>query len=579
MDTIQGADLWLAVLCGLGLLLVGVGLGYFISHYLKRVNQHRLEEEAEARAVRRLAEDERSQRIAFLEEKDGWYRVKADQERAMEEAIETRGQREKELGSRERELENQRSDLRKEWSRFKNQERRLGSRERVIRDTEVEIEAVKREFREKLELVANLTGDEAKEQLLEHLQGEVRARAAATIRAERVRAREESDREARRIVAQAIQRCAVEEAEQASTSKVTLPSESLKSRIIGKEGRNVRAFETATGVRVIVDDTPETVLLSSFDPLRREVASRSMERLIRDGGFTPNRIEEVVADAKRALDEDMEDVGRRALAEIGATDYHPDLPSSVGRLKYRYSYGQNQLQHCLEVGQLAGLMATEIGLDASLARRAGLLHDIGKTVSRELEGSHIDLGVEMAGRFGEHPVIREVIAESHEDHERVDPICFLVKASDAISSTRPGGRREDPEGYGRRITRLEEIATAFDGVKDVFAINAGREIRVMVRGDHVSDDDAEILAFDIAERVRQELTFAGEVKVMVVRETRAVRYTDPKAPRLARSGGSGRPKSRRPVSPVRGAREPRNGQAGQQPGNDHADNGHSGVTG
>ena len=278
MDTsvIQGADLWLAVLCGLGLLLVGVGLGIIVSYYLKKVNQQRFEEEAEARAMRRLAEDERAQRITFLEEKDGWYRVKADQERKIEETIESQSRREKESSSRERELENQRSDLRKEWTRFKNQERRLGSRERAIRDTEVEMEAVKREFREKLELAANLTGDEAKEQLLEHLQSEVRARAAATIRAERTRAREEADREARRIVAQAIQRCAVEEAEHVSTSTVTLPSENLKSRIIGKEGRNVRAFENATGVKVVVDDTPDTVLLSSFDPLRREVAARSM---------------------------------------------------------------------------------------------------------------------------------------------------------------------------------------------------------------------------------------------------------------------------------------------------------------
>ena len=561
MDTsvIQGADLWLAVACGLGLLLVGVGLGNFISHYLKKVSQQRLEEEAEARAVRRLAEDERAQRIAFLEEKDGWYLVKADQERKIEETIESQSRREKESSSRERELENQRSDLRKEWTRFKNQDRRLGSRERAIRDTEVEMEAVKREFREKLELAANLTGDEAKEQLLEHLQSEVRARAAATIRAERIRAREEADREARRIVAQAIQRCAVEEAEHVSTSTVTLPSENLKSRIIGKEGRNVRAFENATGVKVVVDDTPDTVLLSSFDPLRREVAARSMERLIRDGGFTPNRIEEVVAEAKRVLDEDMEDAGRRALAEIGAGEYHPDLPASVGRLKYRYSYGQSQLQHCLEVGQLAGLMAMELGLDVPLTRRAGLLHDIGKTVSREMEGSHIDLGVELVDRFGEHPVVREVIAESHEDHERVDPICFLVKAADAISSTRPGGRREDLEGYARRIMRLEEIANSFDGVKDVFAINAGREIRVMVRGDRISDDDAEILAFDIAERVRQELTFAGEVKVMVVRETRVVRYTGPKTSRPSR-GGNDRPRARRP-------RVPRNGHPQGPPGN------------
>ena len=448
--------------------------------------------------------------------------------------------------------------MRKEWSRFKNQERRLNSRERSLRSSEVEIESLQREYREKLELAANLTEDEAKEQLLEHLSGKVRARAAAMIRAERTRAREEADREARKIVAQAIQRCAVEEAEQAATSTLTIPSESLKSRIIGKEGRNVRAFENATGVKVVVDDTPDTVLLSSFDPLRREVAARSMERLVREGGFTPNRIEEVVAEARRLVDKEMEEAGHRALGKIGASDYHADLPAAVGRLKFRSSYGQNQLQHCLEVGQLAGLMAQEIGLDAALARRAGLLHDIGKTVSREMEGSHIELGVEMAERFEEHPVVREVIAESHEDHERVDPICFLVKAADAISSVRPGGRREDFEGYARRIMKLEEIATSFEGVKDVYAINAGREIRVMVRGEQVSDDDAEILAFHIAERVKNELTFAGEVKVMVVRETRAARSTSLR-PRGPRSGNARSRRRARDPSP-RNGRHARNGQ-------------------
>ena len=552
------ADLWLAVLCGLGLLLVGVGIGYLISLYLRRPDQNRLEEEAEARAVRRLAEQERAQRLTFLEEKDGWYKLKADQENQLETALEEQGRREKDLATREREIDTRRQEVRKEWSRFKNQERRLNSRERSLRSSEVEIESLQREYREKLELAANLTEDEAKEQLLEHLSGKVRARAAAMIRAERTRAREEADREARKIVAQAIQRCAVEEAEQAATSTLTIPSESLKSRIIGKEGRNVRAFENATGVKVVVDDTPDTVLLSSFDPLRREVAARSMERLVREGGFTPNRIEEVVAEARRLVDKEMEEAGHRALGKIGASDYHADLPAAVGRLKFRSSYGQNQLQHCLEVGQLAGLMAQEIGLDAALARRAGLLHDIGKTVSREMEGSHIELGVEMAERFEEHPVVREVIAESHEDHERVDPICFLVKAADAISSVRPGGRREDFEGYARRIMKLEEIATSFEGVKDVYAINAGREIRVMVRGEQVSDDDAEILAFHIAERVKNELTFAGEVKVMVVRETRAARSTSLR-PRGPRSGNARSRRRARDPSP-RNGRHARNGQ-------------------
>ncbi len=260
----------------------------------------------------------------------------------------------------------------------------------------------------------------------------------------------------------------------------------------------------------------------------------AMARLVKDGGFTPSRIEEVVADAQRSLEQDMVAAGKEALSDIGASEYHPELAQTLGRLKYRSSYGQNQLQHCLEVAHLTGLMAADIGLDASMARRAGLLHDIGKTVSRELEGTHIDLGVELAEKYGEHPVIKEVIAEHHEDHERLDPICFLVKSADSISSIRPGGRREDPEGYLRRIVKPEEIANSFEGVKDVYAINAGREIRVMVRGDRVSDDDAEILAFEIAERVKNEITFAGEVKVMVVRETRSVRNTG--RPRNRRGG-------------------------------------------
>ena len=536
----------------LGLLAIGAGLGFLISYGLKKSYQARLEQEAETRAIQRLAEDERVQRLTFLEEKDAWYKLKADQEKELEAQLIEVNRRDKDLASRDRELEAKRADLNKEWGQLRTQERRLGTRDKALRDAEGELNQMRQSYRDRLELAANLTADEAKDELLEHLAREVKARSAAMIRAERTKAREDADREARQIVAQAIQRCAVEEAEQISTSTVTLPNEGLKSRIIGKEGRNVRAFELATGVKVVVDDTPDTVLLSSFDPLKREIAANSMMRLIKDGGFTPNRIEDVVDEARRKVDDEIVEVGKKALAEVGATSYHADLPASVGRLKYRTSYGQNQLQHCLEVAHLSGIMAGEIGLDARLARRAGLLHDIGKTVSRELEGTHIDLGVELAERFDEHPVVKEVIAEHHEDRERLDPICFLVKSADAISSIRPGGRREDLEGYARRIMKLEEVANSFDGVKDVYAINAGREIRAMVRADRVGDDDAEILAFDIADRVKSELTFAGEVKVMVVRETRAVRYTGRarnrrgnQSPNNGRSGGGRRNNGRR----------------------------------
>ena len=548
------------LLAGLGVLILGCGIGFLISHQLRKSGLAQAEREAEDRVRQQLAEEERAQKLELLEQKDTWYKTKVQQEGELEEQLAELNRRDKDLARRDRELNAAKEDLGKERAQLQNQERRIGQRERNIKAKEGELKQTIADYQQRLEIVGGLTLEEAREQMLEHLATEVRGRAAAIIRAERAKAKEESDREAKKIIAQAIQRCAVEEAVQVTTSTVPLPNEGIKSRIIGKEGRNVRTFETATGVKVVVDDTPDTVLLSSYDPARREVASRAMQQLIADGGFTPARIEEVVAGCRRSLDEDMVKVGKEALGEIGANGYHGDLPHYVGMLKYRASFGQNLLQHCLEVAHLSGLMAAEVGLDVRLAKRAGLLHDIGKTVSREMEGSHVELGIELGERFGEHSVVQEVIAEHHEDDERLSPICFLVKAADTISSIRPGGRREDGEGYARRIMRLEEIATSFDGVKDVFAINAGREIRVMVRGDEIGDDDAEMLAFDIAERVKTELTFAGQVKVMVVRETHAVRYT-----------GRGRNNRRNNGARNGGGRRPRNGGRRGGRGNSNGD--------
>ncbi len=531
------------ILGGLGLLLAGGGIGFFLKYQFVKHQEAQTEEEAEQRAMRRLVEEERRERLDLLEEKDNWYKIKAQQEQQLKEQRAGLVQREQRLNSRDRELIKGNEELNKESTHLKNQENRLSQRQQAIQAEEEELGKKVDDYAQRLELVANMTQDEARQQLLEHLSGEVRARGAALVRSERIRAKEESEREAKKIIAMAIQRCAVDEVMQVSTSTVPLPNESIKSRIIGKEGRNVRAFEVATGVKVVVDDTPDTVLLSSFDAARREVASRAMTRLISDGGFTPGRIEDIVEKCKTDLEEDIVREGKNALMEIEATDTHHDLPRYVGMLKYRTSYGQNLLQHCLEVAHLAGAMAAEMGLDVKLARRAGLLHDIGKTINRETGGSHVDQGIELGEKLNEHPIVKEVIAEHHEDNERLSPICFIVKAADTISSIRPGGRREDLEGYARRIMRLEEIANSFEGVRDVFAINAGREIRVMVRGEQVGDDDAEMLAFDIAERVKSEMTFAGEVKVMVVRETRAVRYTGKSG--RGRRNGQGRRRSGR----------------------------------
>ena len=524
------------LLIALGLLLAGGSVGYLLGGFARRSAVARAEVEAQDHLDRMMAEEKRERRLKVLEEKDEWYEAKTQQERELEERLAGIGQKEKELAEGCSALQAKREDLNIEVKRFKQKENRIQQRENAAKAKESELIQKMGEYQERLEVVGGLGVDEAREQMMEHLAAEVRARSAALVRTERVRAKEESEREAKKIIAMAIQRCAVDEAVQVTTSSVALPNEGIKSRIIGKEGRNVRMFETATGVKVVVDDTPETVLLSTYDPARREIASRAMQKLIADGGFTPSRIEEVVEACRKNLDEEMIKEGKKALEEIGAKKYHTELPHYVGMLKYRASFGQNLLQHCLEVSHLAGLMAAELRLDVRLAKRAGLLHDIGKTVSREMEGSHVELGIELGNRFEEHPIVKEAIAEHHEDNERMSSIGFLVKAADTISSIRPGGRREDLEGYARRIMRLEEVANSFEGVKDVYAINAGREIRVMVEGQRISDDDAEMLAFDIAERVKNELTFAGQVKVMVVRETHAVRHT-------GRSRGS-RPKGR-----------------------------------
>ena len=536
-------------IAGLCVLAVGIGLGILVTYLLRRNNISHLEEEIQQRIERDLAEEERTERLDLLQEKDNWYKLKTQQESELDDRLNSLNRRDKDLSQKDRQVHNDRDELQKESSRLNNRESRFANRERAVNQKEEELKQSIDEYRERLELVSNLTSDEAKEQLIEHVSGEVRARSAAMIRSERTRANEEADREAKKIIAQAIQRCAVDETVQLSTASVALPNEAIKSRIIGKEGRNVRAFETATGVKVVVDDTPDTVLLSAFDPAKRQVGVVAMKRLISDGGFTPGHIEQVVADCQKKLEEDIAKEGKLALEEIKASEFHPELPHYVGMMKYRTTYGQNLLQHSLEVAKLAAVMAAELKLDVKLAMRAGLLHDIGKTLSREMEGSHIELGVDLGERFNEHAVVREVIAEHHEHHERQSSICFLVRAADTVSSTRPGGRREDLEGYAQRIMQLEEIANSFEGVRDVYAINAGREIRVMVRGDRIGDDDAEMLAFEIAERVKNEVTFAGEVKVMVVRETRAVRYSGRGRSRKSQNS-SQRSRPRRPKSAV-----------------------------
>jgi len=529
------------LLPGVGLVVLGILLGLVLANMLWRRRQAVYRKDVEKRIKHELSEEDRSGRIQLFEEKEklyGEHTTKLEELQVKEKQL---GDRENEVSRSKIDVQQGREELSVQTNKAKQKESSLVQREKKVVRREDEVTSKIDEYVQKLELLSGLSADEAREYLIEKVTGDVKARSAAIIRAERVRAKEESEREGKKIIAMAIQRCAVDEAVQVTTSSVPLPNEGVKSRIIGKEGRNVRTFEAATNVKVVVDDTPETVLLSSYDPGRREVACRAMTKLIKDGGFTPSKIEDVVEQCQKALEKEMISEGKKALTEIKANRHHPELPHCVGMLKYRTSFGQNLLQHCLEVAHLSGLMAAEVGLDVNLAKRAGLLHDIGKTVSREMEGSHVELGIELGDRYNEHPIVKEAIAEHHEDNERMSAICFLVKAADTISSIRPGGRREDLEGYAQRIMRLEEVANSFTGVRDVYAINAGREIRVMVKGDQIGDDDAEILAFEIAERVKNELTFAGEVKVMVVRETRSVRHVGRnRNGRGPRNSGNGR---------------------------------------
>jgi ribonuclease Y len=369
-----------------------------------------------------------------------------------------------------------------------------------------------------------MSAEEAIQQLKENLLDRAKQQAAESIKEIRDRASMQANREAREIIINAIQRSAADHSVETTVSVVNLPNDEIKGRIIGREGRNIRAFEQATGIEIIVDDTPEAVIISGFDPYRREVARMSLEKLISDGRIHPGRIEEVVKKSEKELEEVVAVAGEQAMMETGVLGLHPELQRMLGRLKFRTSYGQNVLQHSIEVANLSGLMAAELGLDAALSRRAGLLHDIGKAIDRNTEGTHSKIGSDLLKKYREGKVVVNACASHHEDEEYTSLISVLVQAADAISSSRPGARRETLEGYIKRLSKLEEIATSFAGVSKSFAIQAGREIRVMVEHDKVSDAEADQLASDIAAKIQEEVEYPGQIKITVIREFRAVDY-------------------------------------------------------
>lgn len=461
---------------------------------------------------------------AILEAKEQELKLKNEFERESREKKSELNKLEQRLIQKEENLDKKEAALEKKNEELEKQKRDLANREQEVKKMQEKVAHQHELMVQELEKVAQLTKEEAKKLLSEEILEETRHDVALQVRSIEQTAKDEAQNEAKKIISLAVQRCAADHASEITVSVVPIPSDDMKARIIGREGRNIRALENATGIELIVDDTPEVVILSGFDPVRREVARLTLEKLIADGRIHPARIEETVAKVKKELDQEIKAAGESAMFDVGIYGLHPELIKLIGRLKYRTSYGQNVYKHSIEVAQLAGLMASELGLDVTLAKRAGLLHDIGKAVDKEQEGTHVQLGADLAKKYGEKQNVINAIAAHHGDCEPKTMEAVLVAAADAISGARPGARRETGTNYVKRLEKLEGIAASFAGVDKCYAIQAGREIRVMVKPEQVDDAQAMFLAKDIAKKIEAELEYPGQIKVNVIRESRAVEY-------------------------------------------------------
>ncbi len=504
------------------IITVGVGLFAFLLGYLLRRTIAEARIKSAEEAARRIVEEahkeaEANQRESVVEAKDEAFKLKREAER------EIREQR-AELQRLERRLVQREENLERKLEGFEKRERHQAEDEQRVNQLKEEAERFRRDQETELQRVAGLSAEEARSQLLAAVEGNTRSEAAQLVRRIENEARDEGDRRARDILALAIQRCAAEHTAEVTVSVVPLPNDEMKGRIIGREGRNIRSLEALTGVDLIVDDTPEAVTISSFDPIRREVARIALEKLMVDGRIHPGRIEEVVEKAQRDLEERVREDGEQAAYEAGVHGLHPEEIKVLGRLRYRFSYGQNLMRHSIEVSLLSGLLADHLGADPKLARRAGLLHDIGKALTHEVEGSHVTIGADLCRRYHEPPEVLNAIMYHHGEEEATCLEAVLVAAADAISASRPGARKESVEMYIKRLQNLEELATSFPGVEKAFAIQAGREIRVIVRPTEIDDVGASALARDIARKIEQDLEFPGQIKVTVLRETRVIEY-------------------------------------------------------
>ncbi len=512
---------WLEYVLIAAALIAGAGVGAFAGYQYRRNVAEAKVEKAED-TVKRLYDEaekkaEEIRKEKLLEAKEETIRIRSEADKEIRD-------RRAEVQRTERRLFQREESLDKKLEGVEQREQAMNKRLAEIDKTEEEIKEMHRKQVEELERISGLTAEEAKAILISNVEQEARHDAAILLRDIEQKTKEEADKRARNIVSLAIQRCAADQVAEATVSVVALPNDEMKGRIIGREGRNIRALETATGVDLIIDDTPEAVILSSFDPVRREIARISLEKLIMDGRIHPARIEEMVEKAKKEVDTQIREAGEAAVLEVGVHGIHHELVRYLGRMRYRTSYGQNVLRHSIEVAHLAGIMAAELGANVTLAKRAGLLHDIGKSIDHEVEGSHVQIGADLAKKYRENAAVIHCIMAHHNDVEPNSIEAVLVQAADAISAARPGARRETLETYIKRLEKLEEIANSFDGVDYSYAIQAGREIRIIVKPEKISDAETVVIARDIAKRIESELEYPGQIKVNVIRETRTTDY-------------------------------------------------------
>ena len=514
-------DITLAIILIVVGTVVGVAIGFLSGMtYRKKVAEREIGS-AETEATRILNEalrDSESKRKEMLiEAKEEIHKSRTEYEKEVKE-------RRAELSKQERRLQQKEETLDKKTDAFERKEEELAKKMQKVAETQAEADRVKALQMTTLEKISELTQEEAKNYLLKIVEDEVRHESALKIKEIESQLKDDADELAREILSTAIQRCAADHSADVTVSVVPLPNDEMKGRIIGREGRNIRTLETITGVDLIIDDTPEAITVSSFDPVRREIARLALAKLIGDGRIHPTRIEDTVEKAKKEVDRTIREEGERACYETGVHNLNPELVKILGRQKYRTSYGQNVLNHSIEVSHIAGLMAAELGVDVTLAKRAGLLHDLGKAIDHEVEGSHVQLGADLARKYKENPVVVNAIEAHHGDVEPKTVIAVLVQAADAVSAARPGARRENVENYIRRLQKLEELTGSYPGVEKAFAIQAGREVRIMVKPEVVTEDNMILLARDIAKKIESELEYPGQIKVNVIRETKAVEY-------------------------------------------------------